>query len=101
MGALRLLLLTLLVSPLAKGLGVGQLLRLRRPLGLWCFAWACLHFASWLGLDLAFAWGLIGAELVERSYILLGFTALVVLAALAVTSLPALVRRLGRRWKAL
>ncbi|HLS97361.1 MAG TPA: protein-methionine-sulfoxide reductase heme-binding subunit MsrQ [Porticoccaceae bacterium] len=101
MGALRLLLLTLLVSPLAKGLGVGPLLRLRRPLGLWCFVWGCLHFATWLGLDLVFAWGLIGAELVERTYILLGFTALVILAALAVTSLPALVRRLGRRWKSL
>jgi len=101
LGALRLLLLTLLVSPLARGLGFGQLIRLRRPLGLWCFAWACLHFATWLSLDLAFAWGLIGDELVKRTYILLGFSAWLILAVLALTSFPALVRRLGRRWKTL
>ncbi|MFA5495345.1 MAG: protein-methionine-sulfoxide reductase heme-binding subunit MsrQ [Porticoccaceae bacterium] len=105
-GALRLLLLTLAVSPLAGGLRArgwraGPLPTLRRPLGLWCFAWACLHFAAWLSLDLAFAWPLIGGELVKRTYILAGFSAWLMLAALALTSIPAWVRRLGRRWKQL
>jgi sulfoxide reductase heme-binding subunit YedZ len=49
-------LLTLLVSPLAKRWRQGQLIKLR-PLGLWCAAWASLHFMVWLGLDLQFDWG--------------------------------------------
>ncbi|MCQ3830168.1 protein-methionine-sulfoxide reductase heme-binding subunit MsrQ [Microbulbifer elongatus] len=101
MGAIRLLLLTLLVSPLAKAVHVGQLNRLRRPLGLWCFAWATLHFAAWLALDLGLDWSLIGAELVKRTYILLGFSAWLVLLMLAVTSIPALLKQMGRNWKKL
>ncbi|MBB5212521.1 protein-methionine-sulfoxide reductase heme-binding subunit MsrQ [Microbulbifer hydrolyticus] len=101
MGALRLLLLTLLVSPLARALHFGQLNRVRRPLGLWCFTWASLHFSAWLALDLALDWSLIGSELVKRTYILLGFTAWLMLLALAVTSLPVLMRKMGKNWKKL
>ena len=101
MGALRLLLLTLLVTPLVKFFGWSALNRLRRPLGLWCFAWASLHFGVWMALDLALEWSLIGAELVKRTYILLGFTAWLLLAGLAVTSVPWLLRRTGRYWKRL
>ncbi|TLM74754.1 protein-methionine-sulfoxide reductase heme-binding subunit MsrQ [Microbulbifer harenosus] len=101
MGTIRLLLLTLLVSPLAKFLHFGQLNRLRRPLGLWCFTWATLHFSAWLALDLGLDWSLIGEELVKRTYILLGFSAWVILFALAVTSIPAVLRKMGRNWKKL
>ena len=100
-GALRLLLLTLMVSPLAKLVKVGQLNKLRRPLGLWCFAWASLHFSVWLSLDLRFAWLLIGEELVKRTYILLGFTAWLILLALAITSVPKILRAMGKNWKKL
>ncbi len=101
MGALRLLLLTLLISPLARFLNFGQLNKLRRPLGLWCFAWATLHFAAWLSLDLLFAWSLIGEELVKRTYILLGFTTWLILLALAITSIPKILRAMGKNWKKL
>lgn len=101
LGALRLLMLTLLVSPLASGLSFGQLNRLRRPLGLWCFTWASLHFFTWLALELGFDWSLIGSELVERSYILVGFSAWLLLLALAVTSIPRLIRLMGKNWKRL
>ncbi|WP_226666644.1 protein-methionine-sulfoxide reductase heme-binding subunit MsrQ [Microbulbifer aggregans] len=101
LGTLRLLLLTLLISPLARWLGYGQLNRLRRPLGLWAFAWASLHFSAWMALDLGFDWSLIGSELVKRTYILLGFSAWLMLLALAITSLPALMRRMGKSWKKL
>ncbi len=97
-GALRLLLLTLCVSPLAKTIRFGQLMKLRRPLGLWCFAWATLHLYAWLALDLVFAWSLIGEEIVKRSYILVGFTAWLILLALAITSIPKLLRALGKYW---
>lgn len=100
-GALRLLLLTLMVSPFATLLNFGQLNKLRRPLGLWCFAWACLHFAVWLSLDLRFAWLLIGEELIKRTYILVGFTAWLILLALAITSIPKILRAMGKVWKKL
>lgn len=101
LGALRLLLLTLAVSPVARRLRYPLLIRLRRPLGLWCFVWASLHFSAWLSLDLAFSWWLIGEEIVKRTYLLLGFATWLILLALAVTSLPALVRRMGPRWRTL
>ncbi|WGL18302.1 sulfoxide reductase heme-binding subunit YedZ [Microbulbifer bruguierae] len=101
MGTIRLLLLTLVVSPLAKALHFGQLNRLRRPLGLWCFVWASLHFSTWLALDLGLDWSLIGEELVRRTYILLGFTCWLILFALAITSIPALLRKMGKNWKKL
>lgn len=100
-GALRLLFLTLCVSPLAKAMSFGQLLTLRRPLGLWCFVWASLHFATWLALDLDFTWSLIGVELLKRTYILIGFAAWLLLTALAITSIPSVLRRMGKYWKKL
>lgn len=101
LGALRLLMLTLLVSPLASALSFGQLNRLRRPLGLWCFAWGSLHLCAWLALELAFDWSLFGSELIEHTYILVGFAAWVLLLALAVTSLPKLMRLMRQNWKRL
>ncbi|MGY3878241.1 protein-methionine-sulfoxide reductase heme-binding subunit MsrQ [Aeromonas enteropelogenes] len=100
-GALNLLLLTLLVSPLAKRWRQGQLIKLRRPLGLWSMAWALLHFMAWLGLDLQFDWGLIAGELVKRSYIVVGLVALLLMIALGITSLPALQRVMGPAWQKL
>ena len=100
-GALRLLLLTLCISPLVKILKFGQLNKLRRPLGLWCFTWASLHFAAWLWLDLGLDWSLIASELVKRTYIFLGFICWLILLALAISSIPTIVRALGRKWKRL
>lgn len=100
-GALRLLLLCLLVSPLAKLLHFNQLIKLRRPLGLWCYTWASLHLATWIAFDLGFEWSLIGEEIVKRNYILVGFASWLILSALAITSLPRLMRKMGRRWKKL
>ncbi|MGL5451162.1 MAG: protein-methionine-sulfoxide reductase heme-binding subunit MsrQ [Aeromonas sp.] len=100
-GALNLLLLTLLVSPLAKHWRQGALIKLRRPLGLWCGVWALLHVVAWLALDLQFDWGLIGRELFTRSYIIVGMMALLLLMALSITSWPALQRRMGAGWQKL
>ena len=100
-GAIHLLLLTLCVSPLAKRVKGGVLTRLRRPLGLWCFVYASLHFAAWFSLDLQFAWRLIGEEIIKRNYLLVGFTAWCILFALAVTSIPVMLRKMGSAWKKL
>lgn len=99
--ALRLLLLTLCVSPLAKGLKAAWLVRVRRPLGLWCFTYASLHLLVWLGLDLQLAWGQIGGEIIERGFITLGMLSWLILLLLAITSTQGWQRRLGRRWQQL
>ncbi|GAB1255776.1 protein-methionine-sulfoxide reductase heme-binding subunit MsrQ [Aurantivibrio plasticivorans] len=99
--ALRLLLLSLAVTPIAKRLKQPLVIRLRRPIGLWCFAYASLHLGVWLSLDLQFQWALIGEEIVQRNYLLVGFAAWAIMLPLAITSLPALQRALGNRWKKL
>jgi len=101
LGALRLLLLSLCINPLAKYFSAARLLKLRRPLGLWCFAWASLHFCTWITLDLQFFWSLIGEEIVKRNYLLIGFSAWSILFFLTITSLPKIRRAMGRTWKKL
>ena len=98
---LRLLLVTLCVRPLAVLLRRPRLMRLRRMLGLFAFTYLLLHFLSWLVLDRALDLAGILPDIVKRPYITVGFTALVLLIPLAVTSTDRWMRRLGRRWHAL
>ena len=99
-GGLHLLILCLLVAPLSCWLGQPRLIRLRRPIGLYSALWAVAHISNYAIFDLQFDWPLIVSELVQRPYIIVGLTALLILLVLAVTSLPQLVRKLGRRWRA-
>ena len=96
--ALIFLLLTLLVTPVRDLARQPQLLRLRRMLGLFAFFYALVHFSVYVVLDLDFDWRMVGADIVKRPYITVGFTALVLLVPLAVTSTNRMMRRLGRRW---
>ena len=96
--ALRLLMVTLAISPLRQLTGQPLLLRFRRMLGLYAFAYACLHLAAYLVLDLRGYWATIFEEIVKRPYITVGFAAWLLLVPLAVTSTKGWMRRLGRRW---
>jgi sulfoxide reductase heme-binding subunit YedZ len=99
--ALVFLLLGLSVSPLRRFAGWSRLIRVRRLLGLFAFFYAGLHFLIYLGLDQGFAWSFIKEDITERPFITVGFTALVLLVPLAVTSTRGWIRRLGRRWQLL
>jgi methionine sulfoxide reductase heme-binding subunit len=99
--ALNLLLVTLCVSPLRQLTGNGQLLRLRRMLGVFAFCYALLHFLVYVGPFQGFDGRAIIADLYKRPYITLGFAALVMLLALAITSTNGWMRRLGRQWQRL
>lgn len=100
--ALKLLLATLLVTPLARYGKQPLLIRTRRLLGLWCFAWATLHLTSYAMLELGINnLGLLGRELVTRPYLTLGIICWLVLLLLAATSTQALQRKLGLRWQKL
>lgn len=99
--ALRLLLVTLAVTPLRWLSGWTPLARLRRMLGLFAFFYAVLHFTTYLWLDQFFDWQAIVADIAKRPYITVGFAALVLMVPLAVTSTRGWQRRLGARWKQL
>lgn len=100
--AIRFLLITLAVTPLRRLLHVPSLIRFRRMLGLFAFFYACLHFATYLGLDKFLNIHEILADVVKRKYITVGFAAFVLLVPLAVTSTAGWIRRLGgKRWQAL
>ena len=91
--ALRLLLFSLAVTPL-RWLGL-NLVRFRRQIGLVAFAYVCLHFTSWLTIDMGLRWSQIIGDLYKRWYILIGLSALLLLFPLAVTSNNASIKRLG------
>lgn len=97
--ALKLLLATLLVSPLAYYLHMPILVRCRRLLGLWCFAWASLHLISYSVLELGLDFSLLFGELVKRNYLLLGIVSWLILMALTITSTQNLQRKLGSNWQ--
>jgi len=100
--ALRLLLVTLAVTPLRRLTGWHALTRLRRMLGLFAFFYVALHFATYLVFDQFFSLAGIVDDVVERPYITVGFASFVLLIPLAATSTDAMVRRLGgRRWRRL
>ena len=98
---LNLLLLTLAVTPVRELTRQPQLLRLRRMLGLFVFFYVVLHFIIYLVLDLELNFATLGADIAKRPYITIGFTALLLLIPLAVTSTNGMMRRLGRRWQTL
>ncbi|KHN54245.1 protein-methionine-sulfoxide reductase heme-binding subunit MsrQ [Pectobacterium fontis] len=100
--ALKLLLATLLVTPLARYGKQPLLIRCRRLLGLWCFFWATLHLVSYALLELGLTHvALLGNELISRPYLTLGIISWLILLALAVTSPQVMVRRLGSHWQKL
>lgn len=96
--ALRLLLLTLAVTPARVLLGWRRVAPFRRTLGLLSFAYASLHVVTWLVLDQFFDWAAIVEDVVERPYVTAGMTAFAAMLPLAATSTRRAVRRLGRRW---
>lgn len=99
--ALRLLLLSLAMTPLRRLLGQPWPVRFRRLLGLYAFFYACLHLSTYLVLDLGGYWAQIFDDIAKRPYITVGFTAWLLLLLLALTSTRGWMRRLGRRWSQL
>jgi len=100
--ALRLLLITLAVTPLRRLTGQVWVMKLRRMLGLFVFFYACLHLTAYLWLDQFFDWPAILMDIVKRPFITTGMITFVLLIPLAATSSNAMIRRLGgRRWQQL
>jgi methionine sulfoxide reductase heme-binding subunit len=99
--ALKLLLVTLAISPLRRLTGWNVLIQYRRMLGLFAFFYASLHFTSYIVLDKFFDVDAMLLDIWKRPFITVGFTAFVLLIPLALTSTKGWIRRLGRRWQSL
>lgn len=89
---------SLAVTPVRRLTGWNRIIRWRRFLGLWAFAYLTSHFLTYLVLDQFFAWEFIIEDIVERPFILSGFAAWLLLIPLAATSTKGWIRRLGKRW---
>jgi sulfoxide reductase heme-binding subunit YedZ len=99
---LRLLCLTLAITPLRQITGWHALARLRRMLGLFTFFYGLLHFLCFAWLDMGFDVPAILADIPKRPFILVGTAALLLMLPLAATSFNRAIKALGAaRWQAL
>src|SRR5881396_2265478 len=100
--ALRLLLVTLCVTPLRKLTGWSRVIKFRRMLGLFAFFYGCLHFLTYAWLDQFFSIPDMLHDVYKRPFITAGFTGFAVMIPLAITSTKKWIARLGgRRWQLL
>ena len=99
---LRLLCLTLAVTPLRQALALPALARLRRMLGLFTFFYGVVHFLCYAWLDMGLELALILPDIAKRNFILVGTLALLLMLPLAATSFNRAIRALGAaRWQTL
>ena len=100
--ALRILLITLCISPMAKWRSLRSIMAYRRMAGLWSFSYVVLHILSYVWLEKFFDWSEIWGDLVKRPYITIGMLAFLSLLPLAITSTNGWIKKLGAaRWQAL
>ncbi len=98
MTTLVLLLVTLSITPLRRLTGWNPIIHLRRPLGLFAFFYALIHFSIWFAFDMVFNVTWMIEDIAKRKYITVGMSALLILTPLAITSTKGWIRRLGKRW---
>jgi len=99
---LRFLCLTLAVTPMRVVTVTPALARFRRMLGLFVYFYVLLHLLSYSWFDMGFDPGEIARDIAKRPFILVGFTAFLLLTPLAATSFNRAVKALGaRRWQML
>lgn len=99
---LRLLCMTLAITPLRQAFGLHALAKLRRLSGLLVFFYASLHLLSYAWLDMGFEWLDVATDIAKRPFILVGFSGFVLLTLLAATSFNQAVKWLGaKRWQIL
>jgi sulfoxide reductase heme-binding subunit YedZ len=98
---LRMLVITLAITPMRHLTGRPWVLRFRRMFGLFAFFYALMHFLTWLVLDQDMNQQAIVEDISERPFITIGFAAFLILTALAITSTNRMRRRLGKRWQQL
>lgn len=99
--ALVLLVLSLACTPLNTFFGFRQALKLRRPLGLYAFMYACIHLSIFFVLDYGLDFSIINEIVLEKPYATVGLATFLLLLPLALTSSKWSMKKLGKNWKRL
>ena len=97
---MRFLVLVLLATPLARN-GWPRLARYRRMLGLYVWFYASLHLLVFVQVFIGWSGEQLVEELAERPYVLVGFSAWLILVPLGITSAHAIRKKMGRHWRQL
>jgi methionine sulfoxide reductase heme-binding subunit len=102
-GTLRLLVLTLAITPVRRLFPkLAWLIRFRRMVGLYAFFYACLHLMTYVWLYAGFSWAAMVDDISQRRFITAGLTAWALLVPLALTSTTWSIRKLGgKNWNRL
>ena len=95
------LLVALSITPVRRLTGWNILAPLRRPIGLFAFFYLTMHFLWYAVIDEGLALEFIIEDVIERPYILAGFTGWLLLIPLAITSTKGWIRRLKKNWQRL
>ena len=99
---LRALCLVLAITPVRTVFGVTALARMRRMAGLFVYAYVVLHLLAYSWFDMGFELADIAKDIAKRPFILVGFSAFVLLTPLALTSFNRAIKALGaKRWQLL
>jgi sulfoxide reductase heme-binding subunit YedZ len=99
---LRMLCVVLAITPVRILAGLSGLATYRRMVGLFVYFYACLHLLSYAWFDMGFDIQDIASDIGKRPFILVGFTAIISLTPLAITSFNRAIRWLGgKRWQQL
>ena len=97
---IRLLVITLALTPLQRLLNWPKITLIRRMLGVTTFAYALTHFTLYI-VNSKFDLGFVVSEIIARIYLTIGFVALIGLSFMAGTSFDSAIRKLGKKWKIL
>ena len=98
--ALRLIILTLMITTLSNIKSLKSIVVLRRMIGLFAFYYVCLHFSTYIVLDHFLDMQFIIQDIIKRPFITFGFISFLFLIPLASTSTNNMIKRLGfKLWK--
>ena len=98
--ALRLIILTLMITTLSNIKSLKSIVVLRRMIGLFAFYYVCLHFSTYIVLDHFLDMQFIMQDIIKRPFITFGFISFLFLIPLASTSTNNMIKRLGfKLWK--
>ena len=98
--ALRLIIITLMITTLSNIRPLKSIVVLRRMIGLFAFYYVCLHFSTYIVLDHFLDMQFIIQDIIKRPFITFGFISFLFLIPLASTSTNNMIKRLGfKLWK--
>ena len=98
--ALRLIIITLMITTLSNIKTIKSIVVLRRMIGLFAFYYVCLHFSTYIVLDHFLDMQFIIQDIIKRPFITFGFISFLFLIPLASTSTNNMIKRLGfKLWK--